>query len=350
MWQVTNETPFAVDQDWVRDHNGAETWLVVVKATFEIRPDGSTAVSGVQPPVVRAPEYHGDPGKSSLKYDTDMAPVKTTTDILLVGHAYAPDQKPATQVDAGFRVGPVRKLLRITGDRQWGPLGASSPQPFIKMPLVYERAFGGIDLRSDNPEHDWEWRNPIGRGFAVSRSNAKDLYLPNIEYPDQLMSSWSDRPAPAGFGPLCSHWQPRASFAGTYDAEWEQTRKPLPPDDLVDAFYQSAPADQQAPAFLRGGEPVVLHHLTPGGDLCFALPKIYLGFETRFYDGSRVLHSKRQLHSVIFEPEELRVSLIWHSALPCHSKVYKLKDTLVTVKTDLNRNERMFVQSSLDVV
>lgn len=350
MWQVTNETPFAVDQDWIRDRNGAEIWLVVVKATFDILPDGRAVVSNVQPPVVRAPEYRGEPGRSSLKYDSDMVPAKTTTDILVIGHAYAPRQKPAIEIDAGFRVGPVRKLLRITGDRQWGTLGASAPKPFLSMPLVYERAFGGVDLRSTNPERDWEWRNPVGLGFAVSRDNARDLYLPNIEYPDLRMNSWSDRPMPAGFGALAGHWQPRVSFAGTYDAAWEHTRKPLPPYDLVDAFYQSAPADQQAPAFLKGGEPVILHHLTPGDDLCFALPRIYLGFETRFYGGGRELHYKYQMHSLILEPDELRVSLVWHSALPCHSRVHKLKDTLITVKTDLSRNERMFVQTNLDGV
>ena len=38
-----------------------------------------------------------------------------------------------------------------------------------------------------------------------------------------------------------------------------KTRQPLLPDDFDDRYFQFAPADQQAPAFLRGGEPVVLY-------------------------------------------------------------------------------------------
>ena len=299
---------------------------------------------------MRAPEYHGEPGRSSLKHDTDMVPVKTTTDVIVAGHAHAPDSRPTTYSDAGLRVGNLVKTLRITGDRQWGPAGASSPQPFTTMPLLYERAFGGVDLRSDKPERDWDWRNPVGRGFFVSDRHARDQYLPNIEYADQLVTSWNDRPTPAGFGPIACHWQPRVSLAGTYDDDWERTRKPLVPDDLRDEFYQCAATDQRAPAFLRGGEPVWLRNLAASGDLQFALPRIHLGFETRFYGGGSVLHPQRLLHTVVFEPDDLRVSLVWQSALRCHSKMYKLKDTLVTVKTDLHRALRPFVKQSLEVI
>ena len=63
------------------------------------------------------------------------------------------------------------------------------------------------------------------------------------------------------------------------------------------------------------------------------LPKVFLGFETRFYDGSREIHKERKLHTVILEPDYPRVSLVWHSALPCHFKVQKLERTIVTLKT-----------------
>jgi len=115
-----------------------------------------------------------------------------------------------------------------------------------------------------------------------------------------------------------------------------RTRQPLLAEDLDDRYFQSAPADQQAPQWLRGGEPVVLLRLTPGQDLRFTLPKLYLGFETRFYDGSRELHPRKNLHSVILEPDFPRVSLVWHSALPCHFKVQKLERTVISLKTDLS--------------
>lgn len=336
MWQVDNRTPFAAERGWVRDRDGAEVWLVAVKCTFDIRPDGTTEVSKEQPPVLRIPEYHGEPGKSSIKYEADLVLTKTTTDVLVVGHAHAPGGRPVTELDVGFRVGQVQKLLRVYGDRRWETFGPSKPEPFLKMPIVYERAYGGVDKVSDHPERDWDWRNPVGTGFAVKRPHLADRPLPNVEYPNALIQTWSDRPAPAGFGAIAGHWQPRVGFAGTYGDKWMKTRQPLLPEDFDERFYHCAPADQQSPEFLHGGEPVVLYRLTPSGDLRFPLPKLYLGFETRFYDGSREIHKTRKLHTLILEPDYPRVSLVWHSALPCHFKVQKLERTIVTLKTHLN--------------
>jgi hypothetical protein len=335
MWQVENRTPFAAERGWVRDMDGAEIWLVALKCTFDIHPDGSTAVSDEQPAVLRTPEYFGEPGKGSLKYETDLVLSKATTDIYVVGHAYAPGANPVTHLDVGFRVGTVQKLLRVFGDRTWEGFSPTEPTAFLTMPLVYERAFGGVDARSKTPERDWDWRNPVGAGFAGSRENLQGSRVANIEYPDELINSWSDRPRPAAFGPIASHWQPRASFAGTYGEKWMKERKPLLPEDFDHRFFQAVPADQQAPSFLQGGEPAALHNLTPGGMLRFQLPRVLPSFETRFSDGTLERHENCKLHSVILEPDYPRVSLVWHTALPCHFKVQKLLSTVVTVEENV---------------
>lgn len=339
MWQLNNRTPFAADRAWVRDRDGSEVWLVAVKATFDILPDGSTAISKVQPPVLHVPEYHGQAAQSSVKYDADLVLTKVATDVIVVGQAHAPAGQPVTQLDVGLRVGSVQKVLRVFGDRFWNVVGASAPQPFVSVPLVYERAYGGLDRQSGKPERDWEWRNPVGTGFAVAGSHATGLRLPNVEHPSHLISSWSDRPAPAGFGVIASHWQPRVAFAGTYDEHWMKTRQPLLAEDLDDRYFQGAPVDQQVPGFLRGGEAAVLVNLSPFGRLAFHLPRIHLGFETRFHGGGAVIHQRRALHSVIIEPDFPRVSLVWHSALPCHAKVNKLDRTEIRAKTVLNPQE-----------
>ncbi|SFU99429.1 DUF2169 family type VI secretion system accessory protein [Pseudoduganella namucuonensis] len=336
MWEVDNETPFAAERGWARDRDGAEVWLVAVKATFDIHADGSTSVAAEQPPVLRAPEYLGEPGASSIRYEADLVPAKRRTDIVVLGHAWAPEGRPVTALDVGFRVGGVSKRLRVFGDRAWGALGPGAPASFTKMPLVYERAFGGVDRLSPDPGRDWDWRNPVGRGYAVRKDHLDGTALPNVEAPDHLIGSWSDRPPPAGFGPLASHWQPRAAHAGTCDERWLRERYPLPPEDFDERFFQYAPLDQQAPGFLTGGEAAALVNLSPGGSLRFRLPRLRLGFETRFYDGSHEFHRQRQLHGVILEPDFPRVSLVWHSALPCHFKVQKLDRTIVTLKTSLN--------------
>jgi hypothetical protein len=59
---------------------------------------------------------------------------------------------------------------------------------------------------------------------------------------------------------------------------------------------------------------------------------VFLGFETFFSGGERQVHERPRLHNVIVEPDHLRVSLVWHSALPCHPKVYKLERTRVFEK------------------
>jgi hypothetical protein len=333
MWQIENRTPFAADRGWVRGRDGGEIWLVALKCTFDILEDGSTRISDDQPPVTRAPVYHGEPGASSIKYETDLVLTKTTTDITLLGNACAPPGQSVTQMDVGFRVGQVQKWLRVYGDRVWETLRPSVPKPFSRMPLVYERAYGGVDPHSRHPERDWEPFNPVGVGFVTS-GNLKGRAVPNIVYPDDADR---DRPRPAGFGPVASHWRPRVGFAGTYDDRWQQTRQPLLPEDFDDRFFQCAPADQQAPGFMRGGEPVALRGMSLRGPIDFMLPRVFPGFETRFFDGSRKVHTMRQLHSIILEPEQPRVSLVWHSALPCHSKVQKLDRTTVTLKENVGR-------------
>jgi hypothetical protein len=335
MWQIQNRTPFAAERAWTRGRDGAEIWLVAVKCTFDITADGRTRVAADQPPVLLAPEYvDGEkPAASSLKYDVDLVRTKATTDVIVLGHAYAPEGREVAELDVGFRVGPVTKRLRVTGDRVWRRGAASEPQPFVRMPIVYERAYGGTDpATSDTAAPQWDTRNPLGTGFVTTASAAEGLRLPNIYNPDQPLRGWSERPAPAGFGPVCSHWQPRVALAGTYDDRWQQDRFPLVPLDFDDRFFQCAPPDQQTPRFLAGRESVVLANLTPAGELRFDLPRVFLGFETFFYTGGRHIHEKPRLHTVIIEADVPRVSLVWHTALPCHPKVYKLDRTRITRK------------------
>jgi hypothetical protein len=329
MWEHDNLTPFAADHSWVRARDGAEVWVVAVKATFLIRPDGTTEVAPEQEPVTLVPKFRGDPAASSLLYDSDLYHTKPTTEVLLHGHAYAPGGRPVTEVDVRMKVGPLKKTLHVTGDRVWrpGPLGsrAGAPEPFEKMPLTYERAYGGRD-ESDPKKPTWETRNPVGVGFHPALGQP----LPNVEDPRHLIGAWS-RPTPAGFGPIAAHWQPRVKWGGTYGDKWLKERQPLLPEDFDERFFLCAPEDQQAPAYFKGREPVELINLTPGGLLSFNLPREAFGFTTRFTTGEVVRH-RANLHTVILEPDVPRVSMVWHTHLPCHPKVLKLKQTTITRK------------------
>jgi len=327
MWILENNTPFPVERTWITDKRGVMHWVVVVKGTYLINPDGFAVPAEKQEEICRVSMYRGEPGTSSLIYESDFMFVKPATDIILNGHAYALDGKPCPQVDVTMKVAGITKTLRVFGDRFWekGATGfkATAPEPFGKMSVVYERAYGGMDKRSDDTEkHGWEPRNPVGVGFTLEPENLTGQRLPNIEYPDQ------DFHRPAGFGPIAPHWSPRRELAGTYDETWQNERFPLVPMDFDERFYLCAPEDQQVQGHLNGGEPVALYNLTPGGLLSFELPRVSIRFVTSFYGKEDVEHCAT-IQTIILEPDVPRMIILWATCLSCHHDVLKLKATAV---------------------
>lgn len=342
MLQLRNKTPYQVDRGILLDMQGAEHWVVVVKATFAIK-NSEAILSEKQEPVCLADQYHGEPGLSSMKYENELVLNKPGTDIVLNGHAYAPRGRPVERVDVSARVAGLVKEISVYGDRYWRRsasglgLATSTPAPFLKMPLLYERAFGGADLSSDNEKnHGIESRNPIGVGFGLSKEYLAGKPLPNLEDPNHQITNWTDRPTPAGFSLICKHWTPRRQYAGTCDQRWREERLPLVPLDFDERFWLGAHPDLIAVPHLRGGELVELRNLTPEGSLAFRLPRVTLGFQTRLA-GKRINH-RAKLGSVIIESDVPRVILVWQTAIPCHRKKFELKDTRVYEKARIERN------------
>jgi hypothetical protein len=335
IWELANDTAFQADRAMLRDARGAELWVVVVKAAFDVHPDGSTSLAKESVEPFHCPVYRGDPARSSLLYGEDFVTGRAGTEILLNGSAYAPEGRPAESVDAGIAVGAWHKVVRVFGERIWerGVTGirASRPQPFSRMPLVYERAFGGVDPHQDDvAKPSLDMRNPVGRGYARHASWLTGTLLPNVEDPKHLIRLPYDMPEPAGFGAIAPHWTARARYAGTYDAAWEEDRCPVLPADFDPRFLQCAPADQQCAAPLAGGEEVRLVNLTPDGFRAFRLPRYVLGMRT-LIGGSSVRH-RPLLMTIVFEPDAARVIMVWHSALPCHGRARKLTETAVWIK------------------
>jgi hypothetical protein len=335
MWVIRNQTPYAVDRTWVQDKDANKLWLVAVKATFDILQDGSTRLSEEQEPPLKLGSHVGEPNQSSLLYEADLFGVKANTDVLVNGSAYSPNGRRVTSVDVELAVGPIRKRLRVSGERVWenalGGPSMSSPERFDSMPIRYERAFGGWDRVAEDPlEHRMDARNPIGTGFTTQPSHCLGSRAPNVEFPSELISSWSDRPQPAGFGPVECHWSPRRELAGTYDEKWRKSRFPLWAEDFDQRYNNCAPADQQVPGFLRGGETVELTNLSPSSRLVFPLPRVYPFFRTRF--GQEQVEHRARLSTVIIEPDFPRVIMTWQTSLICNHRVDELDSTVVTEK------------------
>ena len=232
-----NLTRFVVDEFAGHDHKGRAFYTVILKATFEWSDYGEVTPASEQRPILPVDVYAGDPAASGPIQPTDFAPTKPLVDFLVTGGIALP--APVEEVDVTVQVGRrLKKIVRVFGDRMWLPavastLSLSRPQPFFEMPIEWDRSFGGQD-----PEHPelYEARNPIGRGMRKEPKALQGQLAPNFEDPRSLITSWSSKPAPIGFGPVAPFWQPRVTHAGTYDEKWQAEVFPLLPDDFDERY------------------------------------------------------------------------------------------------------------------
>lgn len=302
--RIENRTPFTAATHVRVDAAGQEVLVAIFSASFDAL-DGAPAldVSEDQMPVMPGDVPFGDPASSSNRYEADIAPLKPGAEVLMSGSAHAPNGRPVAEMQVGIRVGPVQKVLNVVGDRVYDAGGYSAPVPFRTMPIVYERAYGGTlaDGRLDR-------RNPVGVGFHHARSAdpAVRTQAPNVTYPDEPYRTPSDRPKPAGFGPLGRGWLPRLPLAGTYDQAWIDTQWPLPPRDFDPRYDLCAPADQHLPS-IRGGEAVAVVGMTPNGRWDFRLPRVVAPIRLIYDD--RVEQHAFNTDTVIVEPDLWRVTL-----------------------------------------
>src|SRR5690606_28499073 len=163
-----NHTPFAVQLNPALDPQGQNFALVLIKGTFEIRSLSQVLViADEQQPPLREDVFHGEPGKSSVRYTADIAWKKPGLDLVVNGHAYAPHGRPANVVDAGMQVGQRSFMVRIFGDRHWEKAGlrwqASTPARFERMPLLYENAYGGSFFADEGGAGIRCAENPVGK-------------------------------------------------------------------------------------------------------------------------------------------------------------------------------------------
>ena len=317
MLQLENQTPFDVSITVLPDVDGVDTLYVAVRATFVFA--SAVTVAEPQARVRTADEHWGDPATTSLKYAGEIHLLKPSTDVALVGHAWAMGGRPAPVVDAMLAVGPVRKTVRVFGDRVWRGTSepqASAPMPFDRMPLVYERAFGGtlrIDPATGAPVVDP--RNPVGIGPITQR-------LPNLEDPAQLVTRVADVPAPAGFGFIAPSWEPRSRAAGTYDGRWRETRAPYLPADFQPRFFHAAHPDLVSRAHLQGGEEVTAHNVAPYGPIRFRLP--VCRFDVRVHVAGAVEKPVLRLETVLIEPDDQRLGLTFRGAVRCDKRALRV--------------------------
>lgn len=233
---------------------GAYELIAVLKFTFTLQPDGTCRPAELQEPLIANPgsyQHLDAPLISPPAWDCDFLPFKPGTDVVVQGHAYSYNPS-ATFVDAEIVLpNGESRVIRAYGDRrlEWhgGRLAFTPPAMFEKIPLRFDRAYGGFDASIEERETDWvldrkegaeggdAWysagrryypRNPCGVGFCetLSRENHGSVRVPNLEYPVDPITperlavgsaeNWLDAPLPAAFDWYAPSWFPRIAYLG----------------------------------------------------------------------------------------------------------------------------------------
>ena len=323
----------------------------LIKFTYDIV-DGRLKRAPVQP------LYHDirEPGiKPIWARGSDFWPTKLRTDVVVRGSAYAPDGRPVRSQRVVVSVGDEGKAVQVYGDRlvEWptkGQLRFGAPEPFIKMPLDWDRAYGGWDSRvpldyGPNPtvaeiarlefDHPGMYpRNPFGRGYIVIDEPVDGILLPNLEDPGQLLDPatfvtgdprhWYRQPLPACFEYTTAMFFHRLCWLGV-DAWYhppdgapiaEVSRGALPSDyHLLRGGLNKCPQVMQEAAIgltfdpLAAGTPIAVEGMHPEQRrIHFTLPdppRLDFHLENETY---RV---EPEITNLLIEPDFPRVSLTY---------------------------------------
>lgn len=353
------------------DRKGTFALGVVAKRSYVIRPTGACELTPEQVPLVDEPVEHPE-SRELIVADCDVLLDKPETDVVVRGHTWNhPGRlswKAAVQVDRH----PARELS-VWGDRRVGINSSGhivfSPPQFIdKVPLSYLFAYGGCDERAEReggfeleplapqiPAAERElalaaaspWRYPrnrAGRGYLVEDhpESIEALALPNLEDPRDLLTPsrlvvhdpahWPLQPLPASFDWLEHGAFPRLGWFGE-TPEWD-------PDDIgrhIDAFPEIRFGYAGRELFVLGGAlterfdrralngaSLGLRFAYLGGNERVTLTNLHRnhprwtvqlpGERPRLHVDDRsggVTALKVRLYSVIIEPDEGLVSLVW---------------------------------------
>lgn len=201
--EFRNLTPFpAIAFDGLDQHD-QRFHVVAMRLTFELQDDGTLALAPLQTPLATTDEFYGELNRSSVRQESDLAPYKPRTDVIVVADACAPQGRASKQFAVALQINSapttpdlppepyglnptyhaspermaewreqctrltaqaregvplLRKVLVIKGAREWrrrsfttralsmftlAPWKLTAPTPVTMLPLRYEYAFGG---------------------------------------------------------------------------------------------------------------------------------------------------------------------------------------------------------------
>ena len=336
------------------DGAGGDVAYALVKHTYSFRGRRLERIAPV--PLENEPM----PDAQELPPHTDFYPMKPATDIVVIGNAYAPYGVAAERFDARLTVGDVSKEVAVFGPRTLrmvdGRPRISAPEPVREVLLDRTEAYGGKDLATPvfaEPGSEAEAallfdhpgiypRNEGGRGYLVVPEPGRELAMPSLEDPTDLLDEhriqvkkayrWYQQPLPCFLGRTALSDFPRIAHIGLYawylgpedDALPEVARGWLPmnyrstwgegeTEPRTTWFRQEAPPDMIFPR-IPPNAPFTfynMHEEKPiiGFDFLDRLPEI------EFRVAGRPVSAETTVHTVVCYPNEACVTVVFGAAI-----------------------------------
>ena len=325
--ELVNTTPIpaALQQGPVPGTDDLRLGALIAKATFRIAGGRALELETQEPEPLHWMDEETELG---LIPRDDLVRTDEAFEVILLGAAYAPGGQPVIATNVVLSVGAVQHELWAIGDRRWlrrnGSYAMSEPEPFVRMPLTWARAFGGtvaVEIDEDSFVDVADVRNRAGRGFdpaPAARSLAQaletppdyptypdDRLLPNLEHPDARIRRPDDAPEPLCWAtvPMDSglHMQRVVDGVGGDALTAEQLMQ------QPSMLYRAHP--QWVLPMPPQGTPVVLKHATPGGLLSFTLPMLRVVFD--YINNGRTATRDLMPQMMVLYPEANRLTITY---------------------------------------
>ena len=323
MLALSNKSPFSVNFCPMSTLEGIDALSIFFSASLELD-QGQWQVCDEQLPAPMGDDYYDDEQLSSVRYPSQLSIAKPATDLIINGAAVSA-QQAAKALEVSVEILDRRLSLHVFGDRVWHRGQISEPEPFERMPIIWENAYGGSE-ELDGTVHAYD-HNPLGKGWkrdAKHEDQYQGLNLPNLEWPNERIQAIAQRPRPAGFGAVPVASPSRAALAGSYDEPWQKQHAPFLPPDFNPAFFNSAIPELQFAQGLMGGEHIRLRNLNAHNDLAFNLPVLRPAGEVVYGKGAHGLNFN--LETVIVETEALIVRMFWQAFAPIPRTLADIKE------------------------
>lgn len=295
--ELVNHTPVTADLrlSYLSERSPNRRGYLTAKATFNVV--GGRAELDRNSPFEVFTEMQDHP-LGCIPQDV-MVIERDPFEVMLLAEVVAPEGETLTQTTVEMSVGGQTRTLAVFGDRAWDGDVISEPLPFERMPLTWERAYGGsgqIEIDEGAFLDVCDPINVLGRGVDLSahaEALARELVLPpgyprfdserrlpNLEDPRALIVDPSDKPRPVCWAPVPLEVGARFSPAldGIDRDALKQTERTNALEEsamreLIVSNLRHAHPDWWIPRPARGAS-ITLKGVLAEGDLSFDLPAL----------------------------------------------------------------------------